>query len=70
MQAIVLQWEKFASSRVPSGSTMTQLELRDHVQEILLAVANSATSWLSSTISTFLRCAAPQARPAGIHWRR
>ena len=39
MQAIVLQWEKFASTRGPAGSTMTQLELRDHVQEILIAVA-------------------------------
>jgi hypothetical protein len=43
MQAIVLQWEKFAARRT-GASRMTQLELRDHVQEILIAVANDLST--------------------------
>jgi signal transduction histidine kinase len=44
MQAIVLQWEKFASTRGPAASNMTQLELRDHVHEILIAVAKDLST--------------------------
>jgi signal transduction histidine kinase len=43
MQAILRQWEAFASS-YPAGSAMTQLELRDHAQEILLAVAKDLST--------------------------
>jgi signal transduction histidine kinase len=44
MQSIVLQWEKFASTRGPAASAMTQLELRDHVQEILIAVVKDLST--------------------------
>jgi signal transduction histidine kinase len=39
MPAILLQWEQFASTRGLAGAMMTQLELRDHAKEILVAVA-------------------------------
>jgi signal transduction histidine kinase len=52
MQAIVLQWEKFASTRGPAASTMTQLELRDHVQEILIAVAKDLSTSQTSEAQT------------------
>jgi len=44
MQAIVLQWEAFASSQGPAASKMTHLELRNHVQEILAAVAKDLST--------------------------
>jgi signal transduction histidine kinase len=44
MHAILRQWEKFASTRGPAASTMTQLVLRDHAQEILLAVARDLST--------------------------
>jgi signal transduction histidine kinase len=44
MKAILKQWEAFASTRHPVGSTLTQLELRDHAQEILLAVAKDLST--------------------------
>jgi signal transduction histidine kinase len=44
MQAIVLHWEEFASTRNPGASRMTQLELRDHIQEILIAVAKDLST--------------------------
>jgi signal transduction histidine kinase len=43
MQAILRQWEAFASSH-PAGSAMTPLELRDHAKEILLAVARDIST--------------------------
>ncbi len=43
MQAILRQWEAFASTH-PAGSTMTPLELRDHAKEILLAVARDIST--------------------------
>jgi signal transduction histidine kinase len=44
MLAIVLEWEKFASTHGPAASTMTQLELRDNAQEILIAVAKGLSA--------------------------
>jgi signal transduction histidine kinase len=44
MQAILKQWEAFASTRYPAGSTITSLELRDHAQEILSAVARDIST--------------------------
>jgi signal transduction histidine kinase len=43
VQAILRQWEAFANTH-PAGSKMTQLELRDHAQEILLAVAKDVST--------------------------
>jgi signal transduction histidine kinase len=43
MQAIVLQWERFASTR-GAGPSMGQLELRDHVEGILRAVAKDLST--------------------------
>jgi signal transduction histidine kinase len=39
MESILVEWEAFAASRTPAATTMTGLELRDHAEEILLAVA-------------------------------
>jgi signal transduction histidine kinase len=44
MQAILLQWERFASTRGAAASRMTELELRDHAKEILLAVAKDLST--------------------------
>jgi signal transduction histidine kinase len=44
MHAILKQWQTFASTRYPAASTMTQLELRDHAEEILLAVAKDLST--------------------------
>jgi signal transduction histidine kinase len=39
MQAILTNWELFASTRLPAAASMEPLELRDHAQQILEAVA-------------------------------
>jgi signal transduction histidine kinase len=44
MQAILAQWEEFAGSRGPSADAMTPLELRDHAEQILLAVAKDLST--------------------------
>lgn len=38
MEPILLQWESFAGSLLPAATDMTQLQLRDHAQEILEAI--------------------------------
>lgn len=37
--AIVAEWESFARTCLPAGGRMSQLELRDHAQQILEAIA-------------------------------
>jgi signal transduction histidine kinase len=44
MQAILAQWEGFASSRVPAATGMTPLALRDHAEQILQAVAKDLST--------------------------
>ena len=39
MEAILVQWEAFAATRLPSAARMTPLALRDHAQQILEAIA-------------------------------
>lgn len=39
MEAILVQWEAFASTLAPAATNMTPLALRDHAQQILAAVA-------------------------------
>ena len=39
MEAIVGEWEAFAGSQFPTGANPTRLTLRDHIQQILEAVA-------------------------------
>jgi len=39
MENILVEWEAFAASQLPAASAMDSLELRDHAEEILKAVA-------------------------------
>ena len=39
MEAIVAEWETFATTLLPAAASMTQLALRDHARQILEAVA-------------------------------
>ncbi|WP_256077664.1 sensor histidine kinase KdpD [Massilia sp. YIM B04103] len=39
LEAILIEWEAFARSMVPSGSEMTTQDLRDHAAQILIAIA-------------------------------
>ena len=39
MESILAKWEEFAASRLPAAASMGSLELRDHAQQILEAVA-------------------------------
>ena len=39
MQSILAQWEAFAATRLPAAASMSSLELRDHAQQILEAIA-------------------------------
>ena len=39
MERILAQWEAFAATRLPAAASMASLELRDHAQQILEAVA-------------------------------
>ena len=40
MERILASWETFASTRLPAAGPMSALELRDHAQQILEAIAN------------------------------
>ncbi len=44
MEAILVQWEHFAATRLPAATTMTPLLLRDHAQQILEAVVKDITT--------------------------
>jgi len=39
MESVLAQWEAFAATRLPAAASMNPLELRDHAQQILEAVA-------------------------------
>lgn len=39
MESILANWEAFAATRLPAATSMASLELRDHAQQILEAVA-------------------------------
>ena len=39
IESILAQWEAFAATRLPAASSMASLELRDHAQQILEAIA-------------------------------
>ena len=39
LDTILSQWEEFAATQTPAASRMSQLELRNHAQPILLAIA-------------------------------
>jgi signal transduction histidine kinase len=43
MEAILAEWEAFAATLLPGAASMTPLELRDHAQQILEAVAADLT---------------------------
>ncbi|WP_437205870.1 ATP-binding protein [Planctomicrobium sp. SH664] len=44
MEAIVQEWVAFAATLLPAARHMTELALRDHAQEILLAIAADITT--------------------------
>ncbi|MEO8655230.1 MAG: HAMP domain-containing sensor histidine kinase [Ramlibacter sp.] len=44
MEAIVLEWQAFATTMEPAASTMSALALRDHAKPILLAIAKDIDS--------------------------
>ena len=44
MEAIVKEWQNFATTMEPAASTMTDLALRDHAKPILLAIAKDIES--------------------------
>lgn len=44
MEAIVQEWQAFATTMEPAASTMTALALRDHAKPILLAIARDLQS--------------------------
>ena len=39
MESILVEWESFAATRSPAANGMTSLELRDHAEQILEAIA-------------------------------
>src|SRR5690242_865477 len=39
MEIILAKWEAFATTRLPAAASMDSLELRDHAQQILEAIA-------------------------------
>jgi signal transduction histidine kinase len=39
IEPLVTEWERFAATRQPAAQSMTQLALRDHIEEILRAIA-------------------------------
>jgi signal transduction histidine kinase len=44
MEAILMEWEAFAATLLPTAADMSRLELRDHAQQILEAVAEDLTT--------------------------
>ena len=38
--AILSEWDLFAKTKIPAAATMSLLELRDHAEEVLLAIAD------------------------------
>src|SRR5438552_3484524 len=58
MEPILSQWQAFAATHIPAATSMTQLQLRDHVQAILEAVAKD--------LSTFQTREAQSAKSMGL----
>ena len=44
MEAILVEWEAFATTLLPAAAKMTPLALRNHAQQILEAVALDLTT--------------------------
>ena len=44
MEAILVEWEAFAATRTPAATGMSPLELRDHAQQILEAIAKDIST--------------------------
>jgi signal transduction histidine kinase len=44
MQAILAQWDGFASNQLPAAASMTPLALRDHARQMLEAIAHDLTT--------------------------
>jgi len=44
MERILAKWEEFAATRLPAAASMESLELRDHAQQILEAVATDLSA--------------------------
>jgi signal transduction histidine kinase len=49
VEPILAEWETFARTMIPPAETMSIAELRDHSQEILLAIANEMESAQTET---------------------
>ena len=52
MEAILVEWEAFARTRLPAAASMSNLELRDHARQVLVTIAidlNTAQSPLEQT---------------------
>jgi hypothetical protein len=45
MPAILVQWELFASSLMPAAAGLDAAALRDHAEQILLAIAKDGAFW-------------------------
>jgi signal transduction histidine kinase len=45
MEAIVAQWEAFAATLLPAAASMESPALRDHAQQILMAIAKDLTTF-------------------------
>jgi signal transduction histidine kinase len=43
-QPIISEWERFAKTLTPASDNMTQLQLKDHIEEILLFIADDIES--------------------------
>ncbi|MGY6119619.1 hypothetical protein ACW9YV_16735 (plasmid) [Paraburkholderia strydomiana] len=44
MEAILAEWESFAATLLPAAHEMSPLELRDHAQQILEAIARGLSA--------------------------
>lgn len=49
VEPILAEWETFARTMIPPAETMSIAELRDHSQEILLAIADEMESAQTET---------------------
>jgi len=47
MDTIIAHWEAFAATQVPAATRMTRLELRDHAQQILIAISKDLQTFQS-----------------------
>ena len=47
---ILSEWDRFARTRIPSAATMSVLELRDHAEEMLRAIAEYQITGIETTL--------------------